>query len=385
VRVPFFIARKYFFSRKNPSAVNIITGISLVGYAVGALAMIVLLSALNGFEDSIFGDYQRSSPDLKIVAQKGKTFELKPEIIAALKQNSGVQAFALCLEDKAILKYGNQQVVGHIRGMDSGVFNVYTVDSWTKAGNSYLNFDEDLMGNAWLSEGLVYKLNISNSDEQLEIFTPDRESSTLAQTTLNREFVQISSMVHLSSDDNEAMAIVPLWVAQSLFSREQELSSIHIKLKGSESSFRGKLEERLKPLGLKVLNRQEQNETMYKMFNTEKWFSFALLVFILLLISFNLYGALQMMRLDKQEDMHILGSMGMGAGDLKWIFRWEGFLVSLTGTCIGLILGIALIFIQQRFGLVTTQATFELVYPVSLRWKDVFLVGGVCTALGSIR
>ena len=138
-------------------------------------------------------------------------------------------------------------------------------------------------------------------------------------------------------------------------------------------------------MGLKLLNRQEQNETMYKMFNTEKWFSFALLVFILLLISFNLYGALQMMKLDKQDDLQVLGSMGLSSRGIRWIFRWEGFLVSLTGTLIGLVIGIVLVLIQQRFGLVTTQATFELVYPVSLRWEDILLVGGVCTLLGSIR
>jgi lipoprotein-releasing system permease protein len=385
VRVSFFIARRYFFSKKNPSAVNIITAISLAGYAVGSLAMIVLLSALNGFENSIFGDYQRSSPDFKIVASKGKVFEVHSKILHEITHTPGLEAYSLCLEDKAIVKFGNQQVVGVVRGVDSAVFKVYQVDSWTKAGTSQLQFNEELRGNAWLSEGLVYTLNVNNSDEPLELFTPDRTSSSLAQTTLNQEFLTISSMVHLSSDDNENTVIVPLWVARNLFSREEEVSAIHIKIKGSESSFRGKLEERLKPLGLKLLNRQEQNETMYRMFNTEKWFSFALLVFILLLISFNLYGALRMMRIDKKEDLHILGAMGMRALNIQNIFRWEGFLVSLTGTLIGLCVGIGLVWVQQRWGLVTTQATFELVYPVSLKWQDVVMVGLVCTGLGSLR
>ena len=381
MNVSAFIARKYFFSRKNPSAINIITGISMAGYSIGSLALIILLSALNGFEESIFGDYQRSSPDLKIVPLEGKVFEPKKDLLQYLGNNKGIAAYALALEDKAIIKYGDQQVVGVVRGLDSAFTKVFEVDSWVKAGTAELNYDDNFLGNAWLSEGLVYTLNVSNSDQRLELLTPDRSSSNVAQTTLNQEALRISSMVHLSSEENERTVIVPLWVTRSLFDRETEISHISLKTKGSPFLLQGEINERLKPLGLVALNRQEQNETMYKMFNTEKWFSFALLVFILLLISFNLYGALRMMRIDKREDIYILSAMGMPERKRAAIFTWEAFFVSGLGTLIGLVLGILLIFVQQRFGIITTQATFELVYPVSLRWWDVLMVAVICIGL----
>lgn len=381
MNVSAFIARKYFFSRKNPSAINIITGISMAGYSIGSLALIILLSALNGFEESIFGDYQRSSPDLKIVPLEGKVFEPKKDLLQYLGNNKGIAAYALALEDKAIIKYGDQQVVGVVRGLDSAFTKVFEVDSWVKAGTAELNYDDNFLGNAWLSEGLVYTLNVSNSDQRLELLTPDRSSSNVAQTTLNQEALRISSMVHLSSEENERTVIVPLWVTRSLFDRETEISHISLKTKGSPFLLQGEINERLKPLGLVALNRQEQNETMYKMFNTEKWFSFALLVFILLLISFNLYGGLRMMRIDKREDIYILSAMGMPEKKRSAIFTWEAFFVSGLGTLIGLVLGILLIFVQQRFGIITTQATFELVYPVSLRCWDVLMVAVICIGL----
>ena len=381
MNVSAFIARKYFFSRKNPSAINIITGISMAGYSIGSLALIILLSALNGFEESIFGDYQRSSPDLKIVPLEGKVFEPKKDLLQYLGNNKGIAAYALALEDKAIIKYGDQQVVGVVRGLDSVFAKVFEVDSWVKAGTAELNYDDNFLGNAWLSEGLVYTLNVSNSDQRLELLTPDSSSSNVAQTTLNQEALRISSMVHLSSEENERTVIVPLWVTRSLFDRETEISHISLKTKGSPFLLQGEINERLKPLGLVALNRQEQNETMYKMFNTEKWFSFALLVFILLLISFNLYGALRMMWIDKREDIYILSAMGMPERKRSAIFTWEAFFVSGLGTLIGLVLGILLIFVQQKFGIITTQATFELVYPVSLRWGDVLMVAVICIGL----
>ena len=176
MNVSAFIARKYFFSRKNPSAINIITGISMAGYSIGSLALIILLSALNGFEESIFGDYQRSSPDLKIVPLEGKVFEPKKDLLQYLGNNKGIAAYALALEDKAIIKYGDQQVVGVVRGLDSAFTKVFEVDSWVKAGTVELNYDDNFLGNAWLSEGLVYTLNVSNSDQRLELLTPNRSS-----------------------------------------------------------------------------------------------------------------------------------------------------------------------------------------------------------------
>ena len=381
MKTAWFIARKYFFSKKNPSAINVITGISLGGYAVGAMALIVLLSALNGFEETLFGEYKNSTPDLIIKPKEGKTFELKNQWVEKIKGVNGVEAVCLMLSDKAIIKYYNEQTVCKVVGVDSGVFNVFPANSWNKSGDLILDPNKEV-GSAWMSEGLVYRLNVSSSDLYLELLTPDRTSSTLAQTTLNRELLNIASMVHLGTNDNDNTVFVPLHVSQRLFMQEGALSEVAIKTNKPADEVANDLESQGLLSGFVIKNRKQQNVTMYKMFNTEKWFSFALLVLILLLISFNLFGALRMMRTDKRKDLQIFDAMGMTSVSAKNIFRLQGIMVSVYGTIVGILIGAGLVWLQHNYGLVKTQATFELIYPVSLKLSDILMVFGLNSTIG---
>ena len=381
MKTAWFIARKYFFSRKNPSAINVITGISLGGYAVGAMALIVLLSALNGFEETLFGEYKNSTADLIITPKEGKTFQLKHKWLEGIKKENGVESVCLMLSDKAIIKYYNEQTVCKVVGVDSGVFKVFPTNTWNKSGNLVLDPNKEV-GSAWMSEGLVYRLNVSSSDLYLELLTPDRTSSTLAQTALNRELLNIASMVHLGTDDNDNTVFVPLHVAQRLFMQEGALSELALKTNISPEEVSKNLGDRGLLTGFVVKNRKQQNVTIYKMFNTEKWFSFALLVLILLLISFNLFGALRMMRTDKRKDLQIYDAMGMRSVSAKNIFRLQGIMVSVYGTIVGIVIGVGLVWLQYNYGLVKTQATFELIYPVSLRFSDVLMVFGLNSTIG---
>lgn len=381
MKTAWFIALKYFFSKKNPSAINVITGISLGGYAVGAMALIVLLSALNGFEETLFGEYKNNTPDLIIKPKEGKTFEIENQWLESIKKVKGVGAVCLTLSDKAIIKYHNEQTVCKVVGVDSGVFDVFPTKTWNKSGNLILDPNKEV-GSAWVSEGLVYRLNVSSSELYLELLTPDRTSSTLAQTTLNRELLNIASMVHLGTDDNNNTVFVPLHIAQRLFMQEGALSELKIKTNISPGVVSKALGDRGLLSGFVVKNRKQQNATMYKMFNTEKWFSFALLVLILLLISFNLFGALRMMRTDKGKDLQIYDAMGMTLVSAKNIFRLQGIMVSVCGTMVGILIGVGLVWLQHNYGLVKTQATFELTYPVSLRLSDVLMVFGLNSVIG---
>lgn len=351
------------------------------GYAVGALALIVLLSALNGFEETLFGEYKQSTPDVLIETNAGKTFQIRESWLDSIEGSDGVESVCVMLSDKAIVKYYNEQTVCRVVGVDSGVFDVFPVQTWNKSGKLSLNPNKEV-GDAWMSEGLVYRLNVGSSDLYLELLTPDRTSSTLAQTTLNKELLNIASMVHLGSDDNDNTVFVPLHVARRLFMQEGTASAVAIKTNRNVGEVVSNWKEVGLLEGFSAKNRKEQNELMYKMFNTEKWFSFALLVLILLLISFNLFGALRMMRTDKKSDLFILGAMGMRRRSLKEVFRWQGVMVSVYGTIVGVVLGVVLVWLQYRFGFVKTQATFEMVYPVSLKAKDVLMVLVLNTSIG---
>lgn len=397
MRLVWLIARKYFFSRKNPSAINVITTISLTGYAVGALALLVLLSALNGFETAIFGGYFNGDADIKVVAKQGKVFTLTDAQLQKIAKLPGFVAHYQCLEDKAIVKFNDKQTVALVKGVDSGIYKTLIIDSLVVTGSKVLQKQPqldsalgqipealDLLNFTWLSEGIVYKLNVGSENTKLELLVPDRSSSSVSQSVLNQEDVYVAGMVKLGEDLNESTIIVPLDVAKSLFGRDNEISSLNIK--GNPNKLES-LKDGIQSIvgqSFDVLDRREQHQTMYKMFNTEKWVSFALLAFILMLISFNLFGSIRMMVIDKQQDLKMLNSLGMHAVNIRSIFIFEGQLVSFVGTSVGLILGAVLVILQQEYGFVKTQSTFAMAYPVKLVLTDVLLVFGLNTVLAGL-
>ena len=402
MKAVWLIARSYFFSRKNPSAINIITGISLGGYALGAMSLLVLLSALNGFEDSIFGGIRLTSPEVVINGGQLSAFSLqrtgdsfqrsagsgqptadsrKPmadsrQPIADSRQPIAV--FSQSLIDKAIVKYGDKQTVARVWGVDSNFFKVYDADSLVVAGNAQLGPRD-----AWMSESLVYQLNIEQVDRPVEVMTPSRTAGSLAQTTLNLEELSVRAMFRIREENHENTLIVPIEVARSLFEREDHEGrwDVNVLDDGKVNEVKAELKKKLGK-GFEVLDRFEQHGTLYRMFNTEKWFSFALLAFVLLLISFNLFGSIRMMQIDKSQDLKMLSSLGMSESGLRWIFLLQAIWVSVVGTVVGIGVALALIWVQLKYGLVTTQSSFEMVYPVSLRVSDIGLVLGLNLLIG---
>jgi lipoprotein-releasing system permease protein len=352
------------------------------------MALLILLSALNGFEDSIFGGYKNSSPHLKMVPNSGKVFHVRKSMLDSIRQVEGVKSISVILQDKAIVKYGDQQTVARVRGVDAEFFKVFRVDSMVKAGFPKLVSVSGDVHYAWLSEGLVYRLGLNGNDNFVELLSPDRTSSSVAQTQLNQEVLGVTAMVQLADDDAQNTVIVPLGTAQMLFAREDDeagyASEVAIRINGgfgAETGVQTRLLEMFST-DFDVRNLQEQHPTLHKMFNTEKWFSFALLAFILALISFNLFGSLRMMAIDKQSDLSILMAMGMRLKLLRRVFLLEGLLVSTLGSILGMVVAVILILLQQTYGWVKTQSTFEMVYPVSLRWGDMVLVLSLNTLLG---
>lgn len=363
------IAKRYFFSKRNPSAINIITAISLLGYVVGSMALIILLSALNGFEDAIFSEYKFGDPDIKLIPKTGKVFQRTDTINQKLKSIKGNFDYCFSLEEKAIIKYENTQFVVHVNGVDSNYYRVFNTQNLVVSGN-YLLKKEDRYY-AMLSEGLVYRLNIQNNASVVELMAPDRTAASIVQTDLNIEELPISAMLHFGEDKNTNTVVVSNDIAFNLFNRDNEYTSILIK--GDEASILPQLEITFGNQFI-VQNRKQQHFTMYKMFNTEKWFSFALLGFILCLISFSLFGSLKMMLVEKDSDIQLLNNLGMSQRRIRFVFFCEGFLIAGLGSILGLVLGIVLIWCQQQFGWLKTDTTFQMIYPVSLNWKDVALV-----------
>lgn len=381
MNLPFFIARRYFFSRKNPSAINIITGISLLGYAVGAFALVSLLSALNGFENVIFKVYNNYYPDLKISPAKGKVFLNDSARYVAVKSATGVYAVAAVLEENAVIQNGENQVVGLIKGVDPQYAMVVNTDSLLVAGDKKMYEGEQMR--SWMAEGLYYKLNLGTDARLVTVMAPDRESSGVSQTDMMEDEIRVTAVIHPGDEMDQKLLVTQLEFAQSLFIRDSMVSAYEIKVKqGADVLEVSQSLRKSLGSGFLVRDRKEQNQAIYKMFNTEKWVSFALMAFVLLIISFNLVGSLSMLVLEKKRDIGILQAVGMTRSSLRRLFFNEGVLVAVGGTLLGILLGVALVLAQQKFGFVKTNSTFVSAYPVALKLSDILLITALGAGLG---
>lgn len=402
IRLSFNISKRYFFSRSNPTVVNLITGISLLGYSVGAMALVILMSALNGFETSIFSSYKKTDADLLITPNRGIYFEINAKKIKEIEGISGVLVVSKVLTGKAVLKYGDQQTVCNVWGVDNRFVERAMLDSVTTAGtpkfvDERVKNNPNLVSNmAILSEGLVYKLGVGKIDQPISLMVIEKDAGIHDVDGFSLEEFVPSAIVSLPEDQNSQTVIIGLKQAQGMFGYLESggVSQVEIRLNGSLRNNASAVEkiksnvlnvmnkETNNGMGFVVRNQQEQHPLMYKMFNTEKWISFAILSFVLLLISFNLVGALTLLVMDKRRDFVLFRNLGMLKGAISWVVFWEGIWVSLWGTAAGLILGIAMVLIQQHTSWISTQGTFSIPYPVELRGGDLLLVLFLNVVLG---
>lgn len=386
--------------------VNLITGISLLGYSMGAMALVVLMSALNGFETSIFSAYKKTDPDLLITPKKGVVVELADGgadagggIVNGLKKLKGVAVVSRVLVGKAVLKYGDQQTVCQVWGVDEAFKKRITLDSLSSAGVPRF-VDERIAANpnlisdmAVLSEGLVYKLGVGKIEQPITLMVINKDAGIHDLDAFGMEEFIPSAIVSLPEDQNTQTVMIGLKQAQRIFgASEQGVTQLELRLDESIRGNAGKVADVKREVerwmsgrakvDWVVKNQQEQHPLMYKMFNTEKWISFAILSFVLLLISFNLVGALTLLVIDKRKDFVLFRNLGMEQRAISWVVFWEGVWVSIWGTVVGLLLGVGLVVLQINTHWVSTQGTFSIPYPVELRMSDLFLILLLNSVLG---
>ncbi len=354
------------------------------------------MSALNGFESSIFSSYQKSDPDFKITAVKGKTIDISDQTLLKLRKTPGIEVVSRTLEGKSILQYGDQQTVCKVVGVDEYFFKRIQMDSLITAGKPMLyDAQRDSLGGvssmAILSEGLVYRLGVGKIDEPISLLVVDKAAGVHSADALKTQIFIPSAIVQLPEDENNHTVFISAKDAGYLYDLDpkKEATALEVRV---EAAFRGRtgkmldLQKQLQGLfgsKLAVFNQQQQHPIMYKMFNTEKWISFAILTFVLMLISFNLVGALTLMVLDKRSDFILFRNLGMQESMVGWIVFWEGVWVSICGSLIGIGLGVLLVVIQQKTGIIQTQGSFNMSYPVELRSGDIILILILNIALGA--
>jgi lipoprotein-releasing system permease protein len=380
----FKIAIRYLFGKKSTNAINIISGISIFGIAIGSAALILILSVFNGFEGLMKKYLDAFNSDIKVEAYEGKFFIPDTELLNSLLALHNVEMVSLTAEEVAIFEFDDNQEVGIIKGVDSRFRQVTGIDSAIIDGQFDLA-DTD-MNYAAIGAGIASKLNLSteNRINPLKIYMPNRNRSGPLDSEFKSRNVFPNSIFSLRNEKDHQYILVDLYFAQELIELRDEVSSIEIKLKDL-SSEKKTVDKVQKIVGseFKVLNRYQQDESFLKIMNIEKWSAFVILGFTLILIIFNVIGSLWMIVLEKKRDISVLQAMGLKKMDVKKIFFTEGLLISSLGFVLGLFSAIILYLGQLRFGWIGVSNAFsKTAYPIEMKAFDVMLVCMLVLILG---
>jgi lipoprotein-releasing system permease protein len=379
MNLPFYIARRYLLAKKSQNAINIISGISIAGVAVGTMALITILSVFNGFDSIIKSLYNSFDPEIRITIVEGKTFDPGQYPFEKIKKHSSVAWYSEVLEENALLRYGDRQHIATVKGVDDNFHHVTGVDSMIVDGNYSLW--EKNRPKAVVGIGVAYHLAIGlNFLNPINIYVIKRQGniSMNPEQAISRKFIFPSGMFSIEQEINSRYLLVPLQFARELLRYSTEVSAIEISLKeGIDKSLAEKEIQDILGTGFLVKNRNEQNELFYRIMKAEKWAIFFILSFILIIASFNIIGSLTMLILDKQGDIDTLDSLGASASLIKRIFLIEGWLISLTGAFIGIILGSLISWLQQEYGIIKLTGSGSFIidaYPVVFQFMDVVMV-----------
>jgi len=387
LNLSFYIAKRYLFAKKSRNAINIISGISVVGVAVGTMALIIILSVFNGFDDLIKSLYSSFDPDIKITPSIGKTFIPSGSEFETLRSHPGVLVLSEVLEENALLRYGDRQYIATVKGVDDNFINVTGVDTMIVDGSYKLTNGGEI--SAVVGQGIAYYLGIGlNFLNPVNIYVIRRSArvSMNPEQAIRRKFIFPSGIFSIEQEHNSKYILVPIVFARDLLEFEEEVSSLELKL-NPEFDPEQVLSDLRSILGDEyvVKDRNEQNELFYRIMKSEKWAIVFILTFILIVASFNIIGSLTMLILDKKEDIRTLRNLGASQKLMKRIFLMEGWLISILGALIGLIIGSLIAFLQAEFGFVKLHGSGSFIidaYPVVFIAGDILKVFLIVLVIG---
>ena len=378
-----YIARRYLFSQKSHNAINIISAISVCGVALATLALVCTLSVFNGFHDLISSFFTHFDPDLKVEAVKGKTFEPDSSSLAAIRALPEVEVVSLTLEDNAMAKYKGQQVMVTVKGVDDE-FQALTHVEEILYGNPEFKLYDEIADYGVLGIQLMYTLGTGfDPYDPVEVYAPRRGTKvnlSNPMSSFRRQPLYLPGNVLNINDARYASSyiVTSLDYARRLFDYEKAVSAIEIRLahKANESRAQQSISA-IMGEGYTVKNRYEQQAATFKVVEIEKFVTYLFLCFILMVACFNIISSVSMLILDKQANAETLKSLGATDGFVARIFIYEGNLIALLGAVVGLVLGIVLCLLQQKFGLISLGGGGQFVvdaYPVRVKFTDLLLV-----------
>lgn len=383
-RVSFYIAERYFFSRKRTNIINVISGISVVGVAVATMAMVVVMSVFNGFSDLVATFFTAFDPQLKVVPAAGKTVAADNPKLKAVRELDFVDLTSETVEDQALAIYGDRQAMVKIKGVDDNFEKLTKIDELCYGEGIYELHAADLQYGI-VGIRLANTLGMSaNWRHFLHIYAPNRTGQLDLMNPMEGFVVDsllspgVVFCVQQGKYDKNYI-LTSLSFARMLFQCDGELSALEVKLKPGTNVSSAKAEiENIVGEEFSVQDRYEQQADTFNIMKIEKLMAYIFLTFILVVACFNIIGSLTMLIIDKKEDAETLRALGARESLIRQIFILEGWMISIAGAIIGVLTGLALCLAQQQFGIVSLgeqSGAFVIdAYPVSVHYGDVALI-----------
>jgi lipoprotein-releasing system permease protein len=381
---PFYIARRYLFSKKSTHAINIISAISVIGVAVATMALVVVLSGFNGFSDLVASFFTTFDPQMKVVPATGKTVPADDPVLLKVKALPEVEVATESVEDMALAIYRERQAMVMVKGVEDNFDSLTNIQSILYGDGDYKLHAANLQ---YGIVGIQLAQNLGTGakwQDYLHIYAPQREGQ-LDMMNPEGAFVEDSLVspglvfqVKQSKYDKDYI-ITSIAFARNLFNRQGELSSLELRMKANVdiASAKKKIQE-IVGEKYRVLDRYEQQADTFKIMQIEKFFAYVFLTFILLVACFNIIGSLSMLIIDKRDDVVTLRNLGASSKQITQIFLFEGRMISLAGAVIGILIGLLLCWLQQQFGLVrlgdSSGSFVGDAYPISVHPWDIVLI-----------
>ncbi len=384
-----FIAKRYLFAKKSHNVINIISAISAIGMAIGTAALIIILSVYNGFDSLIKTMMSDVEPDLLITPSTGKVFIPEGETYDWIYNQPTVKNMCCILQEQVFISYDGQQGFATAKGVDW----IYEEESPLR--NHIIDGDFKLHRGdvplASVGSGLAYEMGINPRFlSGIEIYFPSRTrkiSMTNPLSSIEGIKVWPSSIFAINNDIDADLMILPIDQMRELLEYDDEVSGVEIRL--TDDAGHDELKRLKKEIGeqlgpeFKVKDRFQQNESLYKMMKYEKAAIYMILIFVIIIIAFNIFGSLSMLIIEKRSDIETLRSLGAQDGLIRSIFVLEGWMISLVGLAAGLIIGIGFALLQQHFGFIKMPGSFVVqAYPIIISWTDVLLTAVAVSAIG---
>lgn len=375
--------------KKIPNIVNLMSAISVFGVSMGAMALVIVLSVFNGFDDLVRSLYRSFDPDLKVSVIDSKTFLPEEVILKKLSEIKGVKVYSRVLEESVLLKYGEKQYPATLKGVDTNYTKVTGIDTMVKEGKFLLSDDKGQY--AIVGQGVAFYLQVGlNFTTPLVAYYPRKEAtiSMNVENAFNQKYIFPVGIFSMEQEHDAKYVIVPITFTRGLLEDSTSITSLEIRTEPNSNI--EEIQSNVQKLfgnRFKVQNRYQQQELFYRIMKYEKYAIFMILTFILAVASFNILGSLSMLIIEKKKDISTFNSMGANRKLIRRTFLFEGMMISFFGALIGFVLGLIVCWLQIKFGLLRLQGSGSFIidtYPVSIRIGDILIAFVTVLTIGYV-